>query len=97
MFVLRLHVWIEPHCHEGRHADSARLLGWFDAPARGGGAYGPYTFTRRTATALAARLDTHLGPERHQALQTKAAQLGNQQAVALGLAMLQTDENPTAS
>ena len=83
--------------HEGRHADSARLLGWFDAPARGGGAYGPNTFTRRTATALAARLNTHLGPERHQALQTEAAQLGNQQAVALGLAMLQTDEKPTAS
>ncbi len=83
--------------HEGRHETAARLLGWFDAPARGGGVYGPNTFTRRTAKALAARLDAQLGAARHQALQAQAATLGNDEAVAQGLATQQTDENPTAS
>jgi len=72
--------------HEGRDEHAARLLGWFDAPARGGGAYGPNTYTRRTASALAVRLDTRLGQPRCQALQAEAAELGNERAVALGLA-----------
>ncbi len=82
--------------HEGRDEHAARLLGWFDAPARGGGAYGPNTYTRRTASALATRLDARLGHQRRQALQAEAAELGNERAVALGLATPQTDPNPTA-
>ncbi len=83
--------------HEGRDEDAARLLGWFDAPARGGGAYGPNTFTRRTATALGARLDARLGAAHCQALQSDAAQLGDERALQIGLGRLQTDGNPTAS
>ncbi|MBT9487359.1 MAG: helix-turn-helix transcriptional regulator [Rubrivivax sp.] len=83
--------------HEGRDEDAARLLGWFDSPTRGGGAYGPNTFTRRTATALGARLDTRLGAARRQALQADAAGLGDERAQQIGLARPQTDGNPTAS
>jgi predicted ATPase/DNA-binding winged helix-turn-helix (wHTH) protein len=83
--------------HEGRDEDAARLLGWFDAPARGGGAYGPNTFTRRTAAALGARLDARLGAARRHALQAEAAGLGDDRALQIGLAQPQTDGNPTAS
>jgi predicted ATPase/DNA-binding winged helix-turn-helix (wHTH) protein len=82
--------------HEGRHEDAAQVAGWFDAPARGGGVFGPNTFTRRSATALQTRLDAGLGPARRQALQAAAGELGNEQAVAIGLGTPRTDEKPTS-
>ena len=92
--------------HEGRDTAAAQLLGWFDAPQRGGGSYGERTFTRRCAKALGARLDERLGAAHHQALQAGAAALGDAEAVRLGLAtdsaqerrqQPRTDGNPTAS
>jgi predicted ATPase/DNA-binding winged helix-turn-helix (wHTH) protein len=70
--------------HEGRAAHAALLLGWFDSPQRGGGAYGPRTFTRRTACALAARLAERLGAEELRRLQAAAAALGDAEAIRLG-------------
>lgn len=72
-------------CHEGRDEAAARLLGWFESPARGGGSYGARTFTRRTAEALAGRLAQRLGDERLAALRNSAAALGDAAAVTLGM------------
>lgn len=97
--------------HEGRADDAARLLGWFESPVRGCGAYGPRTFTRRSSQALAERLDGVLGAAQRQALQTAAATLGDAEALRLGLRRpdadrrqvprtdtgRETDANPTAS
>ena len=92
--------------HESRDTAAARLLGWFDSPLRGGSNYGERTFTRRCAKALGARLDQRSGTARHQALQAEAANLGEAEAVRLGLAVgseqerrrqPRTDGNPTAS
>jgi predicted ATPase/DNA-binding winged helix-turn-helix (wHTH) protein len=80
--------------HEGRDADAAQVLGWFDSPRRGTGVYGPRTFTRRTATALASRLEERLGADRVAALRTQSETLGDAAAVRLGL---ETDGNPTGS
>jgi predicted ATPase/DNA-binding winged helix-turn-helix (wHTH) protein len=84
--------------HEGRDADAARLLGWFDSAQRGGGVYGPHTFTRRTAMALGRRLDERLGVAANTALQAGAADLGDAEALRLGLAAdPRTNRKPTAS
>lgn len=95
--------------HEGRHADAARLLGWFESPQRDCGAYGPRTFTRRSAQRLAERLDGHLGLDQRQQLHVGAAALGDAEALRLGLRQPDadrrrvprdspgTDANPTAS
>jgi len=92
--------------HEGRDASAARLLGWFDAPQRGGGSYGERTFTRRCANALATRLEERLGAGGLQALLAGAAALGDAEAVRLGLATAsakerrqhaRTDGKPTLS
>ena len=72
--------------HEGRCHTAARLLGWFDSPHRGGGVYGERTFTRRTAAAMQAVLDTQLGRELRLALQASAEHLGNAEALRMGLA-----------
>jgi len=72
--------------HEGRCHTAARLLGWFDSPHRGGGIYGERTFTRRTATAVQALLDTRLGTELRLALQASAETLGNDEALRRGMA-----------
>lgn len=71
--------------HEGRTEDAARLLGWFESPQRECGAYGPRTFTRRSAAALAARLDEALGADARAALHAAAAGLGDAEGVRLGL------------
>ena len=92
--------------HEGRDASAARLLGWFDAPQRGGTRYGERTFTRRCANALATRLEERLGAGGLQALLAGAAALGDAEAVRLGLATAsaterrqhaRTDGKPTVS
>jgi hypothetical protein len=97
--------------HEGRDEDAARVLGWFESPWRGGGQYGPLTFTRRTAEVLAARLDAGLGAERHAAVRASALTLGQDEAVQRGLRVAgperrqaprdapnpRTDGRPTAS
>ena len=90
--------------HEGRDVDAAQVLAWFDSPARGGGAYGPRTFTRRSADALADVLGRRLGSERHAALLQAAAELGDAAAIALGVRQgddaptpPRTDGNPTPS
>jgi predicted ATPase/DNA-binding winged helix-turn-helix (wHTH) protein len=90
--------------HEGRDEDAAQVLAWFESPARAGGAYGPRTFTRRSADALAAALRQRLGSDRLAALQQAAAGLGDTAAIALGVrqgdaacAPPRTDGNPTPS
>ena len=97
--------------HEGRGADAARLLGWFDSPVRGCGAYGPRTFTRRSIARLSALLDTALGAREHEDLQATGAALGQAEALRVGMRTSdgdrrraprpgtppQTDANPTAS
>jgi predicted ATPase/DNA-binding winged helix-turn-helix (wHTH) protein len=93
--------------HEGRDEDAAQVLAWFDSPRRGGGAYGPRTFTRRSADALAARLASALGAARWTAAQQTGAGLGDADAIRLGtgqpaapvggVSAPRTDENQTPS
>jgi predicted ATPase/DNA-binding winged helix-turn-helix (wHTH) protein len=89
--------------HEGRYRAAARLLGWFESPARNGGRYGENTFTRRTQAALAARLRAELGDDTLAVLRAEATQLGDAGAVALHDATHElgtgapADQNPTAS
>lgn len=97
--------------HEGRDEDAALVLGWFESPQRGGGQYGPRTFTRRSAEALAARLDQRLGAGRHAELRATALDLGAAEAVRRGQRVAgperrrvprtapapRTDGNPTAT
>jgi predicted ATPase len=87
--------------HEGRCGTASLLLGWFDAPQRGGGVYGPRSYTRRTAAELGALLQSRVGDERHRQGLAAGATLGDAEAVRLGMASTdadpQTDENPTPS
>jgi hypothetical protein len=77
--------------HEGRAEDAARLLGWFESAQRGGGAYGPRTFTRRSAEALAVRLDETLGAAARRDLHAAAAGLGDAEGLRLGLRQADDD------
>ena len=71
--------------HEGRAADAAQVLAWFSSPQRGGGSYGPRTFTHRSCQALAERLRAVLGEAEHQRLADAAVAVGDAEAVRLGL------------
>lgn len=71
--------------HEGRAADAAQVLAWFVSPQRGGGSYGPRTFTHRSTQALAAQLRGTLGEAAQLRLADAAAALGDAEALRLGL------------
>jgi predicted ATPase/DNA-binding winged helix-turn-helix (wHTH) protein len=71
--------------HEGRADDAARVLAWFRSPQRGGGNYGPHTFTHRACEALAQRLRAKLGGDVLQRLTDASQDLGDAEAVRLGL------------
>lgn len=71
--------------HEGRTADAAQVLGWFESPVRGCGAYGPRTFTHRSAQALAERLDSALGASERRRLVRAGTELGDAEALRQGL------------
>lgn len=73
--------------HEGRAADAARVLAWFGSPQRGGGNYGPRTFTHRASAALAERLGAALGEAQYQQLAAASLALGDSEAVRLGLGL----------
>lgn len=70
--------------HEGRDADAAQLLGWFESPQRGGGSHGQGTFQWRTAQHLAQRLGDRLGPTALARQRAAGASLGQAAALALG-------------
>lgn len=71
--------------HEERAPDAAQVLAWFNSPQRGGGNYGPRTFTHRSSQALAEQLRARLGESELQHLSARSLALGYAEAVRLGL------------
>lgn len=70
---------------EGRPADAVRVLAWFGSPQRGGGSYGPHTFTHRSSQALDGQLRAELGDAEVRRLGGESGLLGDVEAVRLGL------------